>query len=51
MRVGVVLSSTGFSLWVLDLARTNPRRLNPAPLKSSLVSSLEKIREPDNNGS
>jgi hypothetical protein len=26
------LSGAGFSLWVLVLARTNPRRLKPAPL-------------------
>src|ERR1700692_2922326 len=32
-------SSTGFSLWVLVLARTNPPRLKPAPLKTNSKKS------------
>ena len=32
LRILVPLSSTDFSLWGLVLARTNPRRLKPAPL-------------------
>jgi hypothetical protein len=34
------MSGAGFSLWILDLARINPHRLKPAPLRSHKVRGI-----------
>jgi hypothetical protein len=39
---GCFSSSAGFSLWVLDFARTTLRRLKPAPLKIGSIVILRK---------
>src|SRR5579864_8247633 len=39
-------SGAGFSLWVLVLARTNPHRLKPAPLKTHKLGKPRHIVSP-----